>query len=318
MSTKPKSAMAALLSGGMNLSNSMVAEVGISAREEDARSYEPRPSRDLNTSKSIEKNSLVTVDPLECCLWRFADRPEDELGDIESLAHSMKEHGQQEPILIRPNTQKTPFKYEIIFGNRRWRAAKLAGIKIEAIFKEVSDQQAALCQKEENENREKLSDYARALSYSAQIDRGVFRSEVELSHELGINPKTFNDLMSFIRIPEELRTAIPNFRNISRKMAIKLSVLSKKKENLAVLLKLANDIGNHKITSTTIDLALARNQQQTQTRPISEMLEARNQSGQVIAKLKKTANGKIQVEFSSRAVESLTLEQMREKIAKMF
>ena len=200
-----------------------------------------------------QSNHIITIDPNDCILWPFSDRPSDELGDIESLAKSLKEHGQQEPILVRENRQNTPHRYEIIFGNRRWRAAHFAHISVIAICKNISDQEASLCQKEENENRKELSDYARAMSYRAQIDGGVYRNETELSKFLGISKQALNDLMAYLRVPDVLRNAISHYKNLSKKMAIKLAVLSKNSDYLDVLLHLAPKISDQTITTTNID-----------------------------------------------------------------
>jgi ParB/RepB/Spo0J family partition protein len=221
----------------------------------------PRVSHDANIweSQSFDRtpreqgDRLLSIDPDDCILWPFSDRPSDELGDIHSLAHSLKEHGQQEPILVRENRQKTRHTYEIIFGNRRWRAAQIAKIKLIAICKNVDDQQASLFQKEENENRKELSDYARAMSYRAQIDGGIYKNEAELSKVLGISKQALNDLMAYLRVPEELREAISNFKSLSKKMVTKLAALSKDKEMLEVLMHLAPKISDQSVTTTTLD-----------------------------------------------------------------
>src|SRR5437868_2409868 len=106
---KPQSAMAALLDFTQN-----------------DTAENPAIEKEIPQSVFMEErmsdaalNQLITIDPEACILWRFSDRPSDELGDIDSLALSLKEHGQQEPILVRQNRQNTSHAYEIIFGNRR-------------------------------------------------------------------------------------------------------------------------------------------------------------------------------------------------------
>jgi ParB family chromosome partitioning protein len=200
--------------------------------------------------------SLIWIDPEQCRPWRFADRPDDEMGDLQQLAESIAQHGQQEPILVRPLLGDQHCDYEIIFGNRRWRACQHAKIKLLAQVRQLTDQQAALCQKEENEQREDLSDYAKAKSYQRQLENGIFTSEADLSKGLNISRKTLNDIMAFVRVPKELRLAIPDYKHISRALAVKLAALSREKTDYIKLLKLAPRIGKQ-INTSNIEKWLA-------------------------------------------------------------
>lgn len=248
-SKKPRTALAKLLDSMREMDQPQGSAVAIPTIREPQSSISLVDSSsmwndlsDLETTPEPEV-CIKYLDPNDCQPWQFADRPEDEMGDIDELSLSLKNVGQQEPILVRPKVDSSVIRYEIIFGNRRWRAAKLAKIKLFAIVKQVSDQDAALFQMEENESRKDLSDLARAKSYKAQLDAGIFPSESELSKKLSLSRKTLNDIMSFIRIPEELAIAIPNFKHISRAMAVKLAVLAKDKAVLKKLISLAPKIG---------------------------------------------------------------------------
>lgn len=201
---------------------------------------------------------LVELTPDTCKPWSFSDRLDLEMGNIDELANSIQQAGQQEPILVRPIQYSKPSndtdpKYEIIFGNRRWRACKQIGRNVLAIVKNISDQEAALSQKEENENREDISDYSRAINYKRLIDSGVFPNENQLAMKLNIPRNRLNDLMSYNRIPKELLDAIPNVHNVSQRLAIKLASLVKNSSILEILIHLAPQIGIGKITSTNID-----------------------------------------------------------------
>lgn len=204
---------------------------------------------------------LVELSPAICKPWDFSDRNEVELGNIEELANSIQMAGQQEPILVRPvkNTSllaDSSIRYEIIFGNRRWRACKLIGKNLLAIVRELNDQEAALSQKEENENRQDISDYSRAIHYKRLIDAKVFENENQLSMKLNIHRNLINNMMSYTRIPKQLLDAIPNMHQLSQRLAMKLASLSKFPENMEPLILLAQKIGDGKITSTNIDKAL--------------------------------------------------------------
>lgn len=272
----------------------------------------------LTSKNETVLNQLISLDPNDCILWRFSDRPSDELGDIDSLARSLKEHGQQEPILVRENQQKTQHAYEIIFGNRRWRAAQIAKVPLIAICKVLSDQQAALFQKEENENRKELSDYARAMSYRSQIDGGVFKNESELSKTLGISKQALNDLMAYLRVPEELRESISNYKSLSKKMVTKLAALSKDSDILDVLLHLAPKISDNSVTTSTIDKhiqsflspGLKKNRVSAQL-----TYEKKDDRGRVVFKTKHHDNGDVSVHLNRGIIHTQRIELLHAKFS---
>ena len=256
---------------------------------------------------------IIAIDPEDCLPWRYADRPSDEMGDIDTLATSLKEFGQQEPILVRMNTQGTKNKYEIIFGNRRWRAAKKAKIKLEAVCKEVTDQQAALYQKEENNNRKELSNYARALSYKSQIDGAIFKNESELSKFLGISKQTLSDIMAYLRVPEELRNAISNYRHLSKNMVSKLAKYSKEQDKLEVLLFIAPKISDKSVTTNNIDKII---KEYTSPKIIKDkkIFSKKNDGGNDIYRIEPKSNGKIIVTLNKHITRKINPEILNEKL----
>ncbi|MGQ9579876.1 MAG: ParB/RepB/Spo0J family partition protein, partial [Armatimonadota bacterium] len=91
-----------------------------------------------------------------------ADQPRKTFdpGTLLELAMSIRERGVLEPIVVRP---KGEGKYEIVMGERRWRAAQMAGLKqIPAIVREMSDQDASTDALLENFQREDLNPVERA------------------------------------------------------------------------------------------------------------------------------------------------------------
>ena len=86
-----------------------------------------------NTVFKSEKNEIKISDIVPCS---FQPRTEFDRDALESLAQSIKEKGVLQPLLVRKKNDK----YEIIAGERRWRAAQLAGLeKVPAIVKDLSD-----------------------------------------------------------------------------------------------------------------------------------------------------------------------------------
>ena len=97
--------------------------------------------------------------------------------DLKELAASIEKHGVMQPIVIRP-IQDDQFSYEIIAGERRWRAAQLAGLKqVPAIVRDLNDQVAIALALIENIQREDLNPIDQALALQR------FHDEFGLSHQ---------------------------------------------------------------------------------------------------------------------------------------
>lgn len=255
---------------------------------------------DYFSQQSDHADKIVFLPTESCYLWEFADRPDDELGDIQSLADSIAGVGQQEPILVRPKLNKT---YEIIFGNRRWRACKLIGKEVLAIIKTISDKDAARIQKEENENRKDISDYSKAISYKKMIDNGLFNTELELSQSLNISPQTLNDIFSYNRVPYEIASNIDGFKFLPRKLVVKLARFAKLTKYQQALINLADSISSKKINSSNLESYLKKyldkNVLEGQQNNNVKVVNFKNSDKEAI-KMKLLANGKINISISNR------------------
>src|ERR1700677_436970 len=160
--------------------------------------------------------------------WCLSDRPSNELGDIDSLAADLLNVGQQQPCIVRINP-KIANKYELIVGERRWRAAKKANIPLKAVVKILSDSEAALIQSAENDNRVDLSDYAKGISFSRLINSEVIKQS-DLVEKLGKSKQYVSALLSFSKIPPEIIAAIGDMSKISARTAEEIKQLSSKGE----------------------------------------------------------------------------------------
>ena len=99
------------------------------------------------------------------------DQPRNQFDEdtLQELADSIKQYGMLQPILVTP---KDDF-YEIIAGERRWRAAKLAGIKdVPIIVKNYTDQEIVEISLIENIQRENLNPIEEAMAYKTSA-RGI-------------------------------------------------------------------------------------------------------------------------------------------------
>ena len=121
------------------------------------REYRPwnlsgeKQEESLTPKTNLQEDEIITLPTDKIVKWKFKDRPENELGDIKSLADDLVNIGQQQPCIVRPIAAgKEKGLFELIVGERRWQAAKLAGVELRVIIKELSDSQAALIQSTEN------------------------------------------------------------------------------------------------------------------------------------------------------------------------
>jgi ParB family chromosome partitioning protein len=105
-----------------------------------------------STLKDVASNAVreISVDVIE------ENGPKDRLSftdaDVVTLAKSIKAHGQQVPIMVRPIADK-PGHYKIVYGRRRLRALRSLGIPAKALVRSLSDEEAILAQGQENAQR---------------------------------------------------------------------------------------------------------------------------------------------------------------------
>ena len=127
------------------------------------------------TLADTKDDSLSELDIEKIQPGQYQPRTKMDLASLEELAQSIKEQGLISPILVRP-ISKT--KYEIIAGERRYRAAKMAGLKrVPVLIRKISNEKALAWALIENIQRENLN----PLEEAAGIQRLV--SEFNLTHE---------------------------------------------------------------------------------------------------------------------------------------
>ena len=210
--------------------------------------------QNLQTFKAPTE-TLITIHPLKCIPWEYHDRSEPELDNIDNLAISISKYGQQEPILVRPLLpKKNNIEYEIIFGNRRWKACCSINKPIKAILKNINNQEAAAAQKEENENRQDISNYSKAFHYNKLIEKKVFLSKEHLSKSLGIPNSTLADLLSYTRINKKILETFKNPHKIKQSHAIILASISSKVSDSQIddIMKIVPEIEDRKISKRNL------------------------------------------------------------------
>jgi ParB family chromosome partitioning protein len=209
-----------------------------------------------NGNETISKfDKIVEIETNNIIRWEFKDRPENELGDILELAETFKSIGQQQPCILRYSS-KEPGKYELIVGERRWRAAEAAKLKLKAIIHNLDDNTASLIQAVENEKRTDISEFAKGMSYSDKIEKGLL-SQKDLTNILNISKQQVTRLLSYKKIPSLLFETIKDFRKVSSRTAYEISRLANKsEENLAFLIEMSEKIRDGKYGAATIEKEL--------------------------------------------------------------
>lgn len=133
---------------------------------------------------------------------KYQPRHDMSAESLEELANSIKLQGVIQPIVVRPIG---PQKYEIIAGERRWRACQLAGLdKIPVIIKDVPDEAAIAMALIENIQRENLNPIEEAMAlHRLQQEFGLTQQEV--ADAVGKSRSTVTNLLRLMSLKEDVR-----------------------------------------------------------------------------------------------------------------
>ncbi len=120
---------------------------------------------------------------------------------LSDLAASIREHGVVQPIVVRPRPNG---RYQIVAGERRWRAARVAGLtEIPVVVRELDDGAALELALVENLIREDLNPVEEALGYRALADRFSLTQE-EIARRVGRSRPAVTNALRLLSLPEEV------------------------------------------------------------------------------------------------------------------
>lgn len=154
-----------------------------------------------NTSEIQVKKTLRTseIEPN-----RLQPRKSFDEDGIASLAESIKEHGLIQPLLVRPYNGA----YQIVAGERRWRAAKVAMLEeVPVIIKELSDSETMQLALIENLQRENLTPIEAASGLKELVDTYGMTHE-NISRIVGISRSSVSNTIRLLGLPEEVKELI--------------------------------------------------------------------------------------------------------------
>lgn len=147
--------------------------------------------------------NILSVDLLQP--GKYQPRTHMDETALMELSESIKEQGLMQPILVRPSTKG---QYEIIAGERRFRAAKLAGLaEVPVLIKEVSDQNAAIMALIENMQREDLNPLEEAKGIQRLISEFKFNHE-QAAQAIGRSRSTTSNLLRLLNLAPPVQTML--------------------------------------------------------------------------------------------------------------
>ncbi len=164
---------------------------------------------------------------------------------LDELADSIRQHGVLQPLLVRPIAAGG---YQLVAGERRWRAAKKAGLKeVPVVVKELNDTETMEIAIIENLQREDLNPIEEAEGLQALIDKCGFTQE-EVAVSVGKSRPAIANSLRLLRLPEEVRAMTKN-GEISAGHARALLAF----DNEAMIYEAAQNIVKNKMTVRDVE-----------------------------------------------------------------
>ncbi|HEX5461484.1 MAG TPA: ParB/RepB/Spo0J family partition protein [Steroidobacteraceae bacterium] len=188
--------------------------------------------------------AIEQVEPADCTLWQFHQRSGEELseGSCKDLIASMQRHGQRQPALGRKAGGRVGTEIELIYGGRRLFAATRLGIKLLVDVRTLDDRAAIIEMELENRLRTDITPYERGMSYRHWLNAGVFGSQAELAHELGVSEAQVSKLLRYAELPAAVVGAFDSAKAIREEWAVALAKLCGDPHRRPGLVRRARDL----------------------------------------------------------------------------
>ena len=229
----------------------------------------------------------------------FQPRTEFDETALRELAQSIKEQGVIQPVTVRKLGYN---KYQLISGERRLRASKMAGLtKIPAFIRVANDEQMLELALIENIHRENLNAIEVAISYQRLIDECNLTQE-EVSEKVGKSRSAVANFLRLLKLPPEVQLAIRD-GHISMGHARALININDKEEQLKLLQQIIMDEMTVRQTEELADKAKGKaEKERKQTNFIPEHFKSK------IKTLSQTLNTKVKVKRDIKGHGSVVID----------
>ena len=249
----------------------------------------------------VKKQSTVTEIPVEeLAPGQYQPRKRMHKDTLEELSDSIKQQGVLQPIVVRKQASGL---YEIVVGERRWRAAQLAGLEtVPSIIKDINNSQAARISLIENLQREDLNamDQARGLQ---RLQMEFNLSQEDLGSAVGKSRSSITNLLRLTKLSQDVQKMLEQGMI---EMGHARALLSLKEEKQAAL---AGDIVKRKLSVREVEGLVSK--ENTTTKP-KERKDTKDPNTKQIEKeiseeigatteitIKKKGGGKLTINFNS-------------------
>lgn len=176
----------------------LTANIGNALREQNERlSRAEEIERRLAEGQAVVELETSSIEPSF-----VQDRMQ---GEIDGLLASIREQGQQVPILVRPHPDQ-PGRYQVAFGHRRLRAVSDLGLPVKAVVRELTDEQLVVAQGQENNEREDLT-FIEKARFAHRLNK-QFSREIVIA-AMSIDKSNLSKMLLIVdALPSELIDAI--------------------------------------------------------------------------------------------------------------
>jgi len=209
---------------------------------------------------------------------------------LEELANSIKEKGLLQPILLR----KKEAGYEIIAGERRFRASRIAGLsEVPAIIRDVDDKESLEIALIENIQREDLTPIELATVYARFVDEFGYTHET-LAKKIGIERSSVSNIIRLLKLPEWVKKLIAD-RKLTSGHGRVLITLKNEAEQKRYVKKILNE------GASVREMERARRAGTSRSTPYSDIEEALRDALKTKVQVSYGRNkGKLVIEFYSK------------------
>lgn len=172
----------------------------------DLKAEQTQPERISHAPSMVDGpviDGLFDIPVNQIVISPYQPRLEIDQDKIELLANAIQVQGLLRPILLRPIGDN---QYELVGGERRWRAHQLIHAKtIRAHVRSLTDLEAEMISMADNEGQEELSDYERGVKFASFIARGIEQSARSLARRMGVSNSTVSRCIQMTEFPEPIK-----------------------------------------------------------------------------------------------------------------